>query len=203
MQIVSIEPLKASKKRRRVTLDTRESFVLYAGELRRMPELKSGEFLSDETWQHIRESILIPRAKKRCLHLLEKQDRTRADLREKLISGGYPADIAEMAIDYAASYGYVDDRRYAANYIYFHQEKKSRRRLKEDLIRKGIDRDLIDDCLEEADLTSEEAKIQELLVKKQYDPTKADPKEKARMIRFLLGRGFDYDRIRDALKSSL
>ena len=127
MQIVSIEPLPASKKRKRIRLDTGESFVLYAGEIRRMPELEVDGFLSEETFLHIRNDILLPRAKKRCLHLLEKQDRTRADLYMKLTSSGYPADIADAAIDYAASYGYVDDRRYAANFIYFHQEKKSRR----------------------------------------------------------------------------
>lgn len=201
MQIVSIESLPASKKRKRITLDTRESFILYAGEVRKIPELTPGGFLSEETWEQIRTSILMPRAKKRCLHLLEKQDRTRADLREKLTSGGYPADIAEQAIDYAASYGYVDDRRYAANYIYFHQEKKSLRRLREDLMRKGIDRDVIDECLEEASLTSDDQKIRELLEKKHYDQEQSDQKEKARMTRFLLGRGFPYDKVREALKS--
>ena len=119
---------------------------------------------------------------------------------KKLTSGGYPADIAEQAIDYAASYGYVDDRRYAANYIYFHQEKKSLRRLREDLMRKGIDRDVIDECLEEASLTSDDQKIRELLEKKHYDPEQSDQKEKARMTRFLLGRGFPYDKVREALK---
>ncbi len=199
MQIVSIEPLPASKKRKRIRLDTGESFVLYAGEIRRMPELEVDGFLSEETFSHIRNDILLPRAKKRCLHLLEKQDRTRADLYMKLTSSGYPADIADAAIDYAASYGYVDDRRYAANFIYFHQEKKSRRRLTEDLLRKGIDKEIIEECLDEALLTSEESKIIRLLEKKHYDPSETDAKEKSRIIRFLLGRGFEYDRVREAM----
>ena len=193
MQIVSIEPLPASKKRKRIRLDTGESFVLYAGEIRRMPELEVDGFLSEETFSHIRNDILLPRAKKRCLHLLEKQDRTRADLYMKLTSSGYPADIAD------ASYGYVDDRRYAANFIYFHQEKKSRRRLTEDLLRKGIDKEIIEECLDEALLTSEESKIIRLLEKKHYDPSETDAKEKSRIIRFLLGRGFEYDRVREAM----
>lgn len=200
MQIVSIESLPASKKRKRITLDTRESFVLYAGEVRKIPELKTGEFLSDETFEHIRNDILLPRAKKRCLHLLEKQDRTRADLKEKLTSGGYPADIADEAIDYAASYGYVDDRRYASNFIYFHQEKKSIRRMKQDLMRKGIASDIIEECLEEADLTSEQDKIQILLEKKHYIPSQATPKERNRLFRFLVGRGFAIPLVSAALK---
>ncbi len=196
MQIISIEPLPASKKRRRITLDTRESFVLYAGEIRKHPELKEGAFLSDDDYQEICERILLPRAKKRTLHLLEKQDRTRADVIMKLTQGGYPIEIAEAAADYAASYGYIDDRRYAANFIYFHQEKKSRRRLKQDLLRKGISADVIDECLDEAELTSEEDKIQELLVKKHYDPKTASAKDRAKLVRFLLGRGYDYEQIK-------
>ncbi|MQN00580.1 MAG: regulatory protein RecX [Lachnospiraceae bacterium] len=201
MQIVSIEPLPRSKKRKRITLDTRESFVLYAGEIRRMPGLRVGEDLSEESFESIKTSILLPRAKKRCLHLLEKQDRTRADLYGRLTSSGYPEDIADAAIDYASSYGYVDDRRYASNYIYFHQEQKSRRRLTQDLLRKGIDKDIIEDCLDEASLTSEEEKIRELIEKRHYDVSSADPRDKAKMIRFLLGRGFDYDKVREALRS--
>lgn len=199
MQIISIEPLPASKKRKRITLDTRESFVLYTGEIRKHSELKEGAFLSEADYQEILTKILLPRAKKRTLHLLEKQDRTRADVIMKLTQGGYPSEIAEAAADYAASYGYIDDRRYASNFIYFHQEKKSRRRLKQDLLRKGISADIIDKCLEEAELTSEEDKIQELLEKKHYDPETATDKDRARMARFLLGRGFDYDKIRTAI----
>lgn len=199
MQIVSIEPLPSSKKRKRITLDTRESFVLYSGEVRKLPELAPGSFLSEETWEHIRTDILLPRAKKRCLHLLEKQDRTRGDLRQKLTEGGYPADIAESAIDYAASYGYVDDRRYAANYIYYRQEKKSVRRLREDLLQKGIDRSIIDECLDEAELTTDSEKIHQLMEKRHYDPDTADPKERARMTRYLLGRGFSYSEVAEVM----
>ena len=68
-------------------------------------------------------------------------------------------------------------------------------------MRKGIDRDVIDECLEEASLTSDDQKIRELLEKKHYDPEQSDQKEKARMTRFLLGRGFPYDKVREALKS--
>lgn len=199
MQIISIEPLPTSKKRKRITLDTRESFVLYTGEIRKHSELKEGAFLSEADYQEILTKILLPRAKKRTLHLLEKQDRTRADVIMKLTQGGYPSGIAEAAADYAASYGYIDDRRYASNFIYFHQEKKSRRRLKQDLLRKGISADIIDKCLEEAELTSEEDKIHKLLEKKHYVPETATDKDRARMVRFLLGRGFDYDKIRTAI----
>lgn len=197
MQIISIEPFAASKKRRRVTLDTRESFVLYTSEIRKNPELREGSFLSEDTYRNIMEQILLPRAKKRALHLIEKQDRTRADMIMKLTQGGYPSDIAEAAADYAASYGYIDDYRYASNYIYFHQEKKSRRRLRQDLMHKGISADIIDECLDEADLTSEEDKIRELIDKRHYDQDTATDKDRNRMYRFLLGRGFEYDKIKE------
>ena len=38
-----------------------------------------------------------------------------------------------------------------------------------------------------------------LLEKKHYDPAETDAKEKSRIIRFLLGRGFEYDRVREAM----
>ncbi len=196
MQIISIEPLPSSKSRRRITLDTRESFVLYAGELVKHPELRTSAFIDEDYYQQIKDTILLPRAKKRVLHLLEKQDRTMADVTDRLISGGYPPDVAALAAEYAASYGYIDDRRYTENYIYFNQEKKSRRRLFNDLLRKGVARELIEECLSEAELIPEEDKIKLLLLKKHYDKDTASQQDKARIIRFLMGRGYDYQTIK-------
>ena len=58
MQIISIEPLPSSESRRRITLDTRESFVLYAGELVKHPELRTSAFIDEDYYQQIKDTIL-------------------------------------------------------------------------------------------------------------------------------------------------
>ncbi|MBP5265308.1 MAG: regulatory protein RecX [Lachnospiraceae bacterium] len=163
--------------------------VLYKREIKTYG-LEAGEELSEELYQRIMEETLIPRAKRRAMHLLEKQDRTRKNLEDKLRESDYPQPAIDAAVAYVASYHYIDDERYARSYVHFHQEGKSKRRIQQDLMQKGVDRDTLARVLEEEYETSEEDMIRDLLRKKHYDPESADAKERSKMYRFLAGRGF-------------
>ena len=143
---------------------------------------------------------MIPRAKRRAMHLLEKQDRTRKNLMDKLRESDYPQEAIEAAVAYVESYHYIDDERYARSYVHFHQEGKSKRRIQQDLMQKGVDRDTIALVLEEEYETSEADMIRDLLRKKHYDPESADASERAKMYRFLLGRGFSSNDISRVLR---
>jgi regulatory protein len=124
------------------------------------------------------------------MHLLEKMDRTEQQLKTKLREAGYASEAIEEAISYVKSYHYIDDERYARTYIRIHQQSKSKQRLKMDLLKKGIDKEVIDLALEEEFEQSEEEMILQLLKKKHYDPSTADQKERNKMYRFLMQRGF-------------
>ncbi len=199
MRIVSVNKLQNKAKRYQIRLDNGADFVLYAGEVRRMG-LVEGEELSEEEYANLLSDTLIPRARQRALHLLEKQDRTESNLRQKLREGGYPTEVVDEAVAYVKSFHYVDDRRFAENYVYFHKDKRSRQRIRQDLLMKGIDKELADDVLERDYGTDERALINELLEKKQYNPETADKKEQARMYRFLASRGFSSGDIMDAIR---
>ncbi len=199
MRIVSIEQVKNKAKRYRIRLDNGADFVLYRGEMLQMG-LAEDEEITTQQYEALLTDILIPRAKARTMHLLEKQDRTESNIRQKLREGGYPMEAIDEAVAYAASYHYVDDRRYAENYIYFHKDSKSCQRLKQDLLRKGIAKEVVEAALEEGYETDERGLIAELLAKKHYNPEEADQKERAKMYRFLASRGFSPGDIMDALR---
>lgn len=173
-----------------LTLDEDISFPLYQKEVQHL-QLEQGAELMEVQYHKIREEILIPRARKRTMYLLEKMDRTEAGLREKLRQGRYPEDIVEDAVAYVKSYHYVDDLRYALSYVRCHGQNKSRRLLYQELSGKGVSRDLIEQALEEAyEDGDESAKIARWLDKKHYSAEEANPKEKQRMYQFLLRKGF-------------
>ncbi|MCR4674828.1 MAG: recombination regulator RecX [Lachnospiraceae bacterium] len=198
MTILSIKELPGKRAHKsKVQLQGGGDLCLYNKELKKLG-LEEGMDLSDEVYQEILKTILIPRAKKRAMHLLEKQDRTKANLTRKLKESGYPDEAVDEAVSYVESYHYIDDERYARNYVRYHQEGKSKRKIFEDLLKKGITKDTINLALEEEYFASEEDMILELIEKKHYDVNTADIKEKSRIYRFLLGRGFrsnDIDRI--------
>ena len=195
MQITRIE--KTGRKSRLYLNDT-PAFCLYPSEVRKLG-LSEGDELSDAEREQIEEEILGKRAKKRVLMLLQKADQTSAYLRQKLIGDGYPETVAEAAIAYAASYGYVDDLRYARSYIEQTGGARSRRRIVSDLIKKGISAALIDEAFEGMPQPDEAAQIRQLMDKRHYNPETASAKEREKMIRFLMGRGYDFEQIRQCV----
>lgn len=191
-----------SRGRYRVCIEEQSAFILYGGELRRLG-IQEGEEVSEECLREIREKILPERAKKRAMNLLQKRDYTAAGLREKLKNGEYPEECIEEAVAYVESYGYVDDLRYTRDFITYNLDRKSRTRIEQDLMRKGIPKDTIRAVFEELEgegtSQNEAAMIRNLLEKKKYDAITATWEEKQRMYAFLYRRGFRVDAINSAL----
>lgn len=188
MQIMEIAEL--DKKRMRIVLEDRSSFALYKGEARQYG-LQQGEELSEELFEEICEKVLVKRARKRAMHLLQRMDRTEAQIRTKLALGLYPDDVIDSAVDYVKGYRYVDDLRYAQNYVRNHKEKKSRRKIYMELLGRGISSELAQQAVEEEfQQENEEQLIRQWIEKKKYSPQTDDLKEKQRMCQFLMRKGF-------------
>ena len=119
MEVTKTEAL--TKTKYKVELDGEFAFVLYKGELSRFG-IAEGAKLPEETVEKIRTEIILKRAKLRAMHLLEDMDRTEGELHRKLVQGMYPEDIAGAAIAYVKSFGYLDDARYAQNFILSRKE---------------------------------------------------------------------------------
>lgn len=193
MMITQITEL--DKKRIRIFLEEGNSFVLYRGEGRKY-HLQEGSELSQELYEEIRSEILIKRARRRTMHLLEKMDRTESQLRSKLLQGFYPEDIIEDAIEYVKGFHYLDDVRYAQNYVRNQREKKSQKKIYIELVGKGIGKEIAAQALqEEYKQEEEQSLILKWVEKKNYSSEKADLKEKQRMYQFLMRKGFRSDDI--------
>lgn len=191
-----------SKKKVRVCIDDDMSFALYKSELRKLAIEIDGE-LSQEQYEMILNEILLKRAKLRCLNLLKSRDYTEHQLVMKLKQGLYPVEVIDEAVAYAASFGYVDDIRYARAYIGYAGQTRSRRQIENDLLRKGIAKEQIQrayaQCSEENCVTEEEELIRKLLEKKHFDRRNATYEECRKMVGFLYRKGFVLDKIYKAV----
>lgn len=191
-----------SKSRMKIMIDDEFAFVLYKGELR-LYHLKEGEEISEETYFEIMKNVLPKRAKLRAMNLLKARAYTEKQLTDKLRSGEYPDEIVKEAVNYVASFGYLDDRQYAVDYIEYHKESKSRTRIFDALIQKGISKEIVEDVWEqmagqeEKDLELEQIKA--WIKKKNFNPSEADYEEKQKFSAFLYRKGFQIDAIRCAL----
>lgn len=196
--VTSIE--KSDRGRKVLCLDNKIELQLYAGEVRKYG-LEMGSQVSEELYQEILHEILGKRATKRAMHLLERQEKTEYQLREKLRQNSYPQEAIEDAIEYVKRYHYVDDVRYAKTFVLYHQEKRSRLRLKTDLLRRGIKGDVIDAALEEVFTFDEREQMRELLTKRRFPQNVGDDGEFRKNYQFLMRRGFKSSDILSVMKA--
>lgn len=202
MKVTAFEELSASRSR--VYIDGEFAFVLYKGELRSY-HLCVGEEIAQEDYDEIMEQVLPKRAKLRAMNLLTKREYTERQLCDKLKAGYYPQKVIEEALAYVAGFRYTDDLRYACDYIAGHEDTRSRRRIEQDLLGKGIDRATLERAWakweEQGGRQDEAAMIQTLLKKRGYDAEKAEMKERQKTYSFLVRKGFSGDAVKQALKT--
>ena len=128
-------------------------------------------------------------AMQKAMRLLVVRDRSEKELRERLAKEGYLLEEIDAALDYVKSFGYINDRRYAENYVMSAGGKKSRAVLRLFLQEKGIDEAMIEMALETVPV--EETKlIRQLLEKKAGQPHRMDEKELRRVYGYLARKGF-------------
>ena len=115
---------------------------------------------------------------------------------------GFAPPAIDYALAYVESYGYIDDERYARTYIAYRIDTKSRQKIIQELMGKGIDRETaVKAWEEEAALNMpDEKEILYRVVEKKYPPdTELDEKAMRRLYGYLIRRGFGYSDITDIL----
>ncbi len=200
MQVTDVVEL--SKARSKIYIDREFAFVLYKGELRQYG-IAPGQEFAPEDYEEIMNVLLPKRAKLRAMNLLTKRTYTTAQLRRKLEEGFYPEGVIEQALEYVASFHYTDDLRYATDFIEYRRSTMGRRRIEQELYRKGISPQTVQQawlqCEETDGEEDESAVIKQLLHKKGYCAECADMNEKRRMFAFLVRKGFGTEQISKVL----
>lgn len=193
--------IEISKKQCKVMIDYEFAFVLYKGELH-LYGIKKGEPLEEKEYHKVMNEVLTKRAKLRAMNLLKSRAYTEKMLRDKLKAGQYPSSCIEEALTYVKSYGYVDDEKYAADYLFYHGGELNRQQVFMKLREKGIAEEIIqreyENFSNSGEAPDESELICRLLKKKHYDP-EGDRESYQKVMRFLLSKGFSYDKIKEAL----
>ncbi len=138
---------------------------------------------------------------------LARQMRTVAELKRLMSRRVEPGEAGEskMAAVVArlADQHYLDDGAFASTYTRLRQENQSfgKRRVQQELTRKGVQAELVSSALESAySQVSEEDLVRRYVARKRIKKPQ-DEKETARMVRRLVGAGFSYAIISTLLKS--
>ncbi len=181
-----------------VHLEGGEFFPLNKTEAERYG-IRKGVILTEEAYHEIMDELLPKKVCKRAMYYLLKMDRTESQLRKKLRDSLYPDSLIDYAIDYVKSFHYIDDVRYAAAYIEYRRDSRSRRQLVSELKGKGVSSEDIEKAFEQTGLPDEEDQIRYWQEKRHYRPEEADWKEREKFYQFLMRKGFSLSAIRKVL----
>ena len=141
------------------------------------------------------------------LRLLTRRDHSRWELTRKLIDRGFSQGQIKSAVSQCLHLNYLDDERYATGYTRQLQRKGyGRHRIQQMLTAKGLNFQIIADCLEACcpDKVQIQGCRQAMLKKlKSGQPMEDTAEAKARLYRFLFRRGFSPAIIRQVMEEGL
>ena len=188
---------KVGTKQVRLFFDEEKYCLLYYNEVRRL-----GFHEKDEVGQQEFEELnklLLHRAKLKAMSLLKYQDRTRKELKDRLMRAEFPEFITEGAIAYVESFGYINDEEYVRRYMEYKAETKSRIQIKMDLRKKGIGTEILERIFDEYEY--EEDDVLEEQVQKRIRQKGSVTKENfQKYYGYFARKGFNSVKIKDLLR---
>ena len=186
------ELIPFDRKRSKVYIDSEYAFSLYNQELSKYG-IEEGTELNDDVYREIDEQIIPKRVKARALYILKASQKTEKQLIDKLVEGGYSLKYAAIGVEYAKSFGYIDDFRYAQYFVENSCRGRSRRDIEQRLLHRGIDKELIQQVLDESFPENEDEAIWAALRRKAVDADnigELDPERKNKLYAYLMRKGF-------------
>ena len=140
MLLTKIEQI--DNKRFRIYVEEEFLLLLYVTDIRKHKLEEQMEITPEEVDRIYTETVLR-RAKMKAMLLLKSMDYSEKGLRDKLIRLYYPPKAIDDALEYVISYGYIDDERYARNYVRFKKDSQSRKQIEFTLQQKGVCKEYI------------------------------------------------------------
>ncbi len=159
---------------------------------------KLGRELTDEQLHELIQSSESRRASEKALYLLEHRSHSQKELADK-ISRVTTREAAEQAAQHMVDIGLVNDEEYARSLAANLLGSKgfSASRTQQELLQKGIDKELAQQIIEE--IAPDPVEKITALIHKKYIRTLNDEKGRRRSIAALQRLGFRWDDIRTAL----
>jgi regulatory protein len=133
----------------------------------------------------------------RALAYLARREHTRLELAQKLDRAGYSETDIEPLLDDFSQRGWLSNQRFAESYVQQKQKRFGTVKLAHELRSRGVDESTVQQAL----ITAKDAELERAreVWEKKFGARPANALEKAKQMRFLQGRGFSIELIRQIL----
>ncbi len=197
-KITDIQPQKRNKSRVNVYVDGE-----YVLALELLTVMKLGLKIGTEvTETQLAEAALDTEqsvALERAMNYIARGRKTSFQLRKYLTDKEYAPAVVNYVMDKMKYYGYIDDKAYAQAYVEQNSQSKGARRVKQELIQRGIK-------LSEAEEVSEQERDFSLdnatrLAERYMRGKDCDIKTIVKLQRYLVSRGYDFDIVNSVVRA--
>ncbi len=200
----TITALVAQKKkpdRVNVYLDGKFAFGLAVIEAVR---LKRGQVLTEADIERLQAADDVEKAREKALQFLSSRPRSEWEVRQNLLKAGYEATTIDRVLDRLRGVALVDDAAFVRYWIDNRAQfrPKGKVALRQELRRKGVDREVIDAVLKESELAEDQAAVQAALAKADRYRQLPRPEFAQKLGAYLARRGFDYETVREAVQAA-
>jgi regulatory protein len=159
--------------------------------------LYTGRELDDDEAEALKAASVSASSRARALRILGKRNMSRREITERLVSKGEEEETAQETADWLERIGALNDEEYAALIVrHYASNGYGRGRIKDELYRRGIGRDLWEDALNA--LPEQDETIYKIISAK-LKGEKPDRKELKRVTDGLSRRGFSWEEIKQAV----
>ncbi|MCD4813695.1 recombination regulator RecX [bacterium] len=197
-EITAIQPQVKRKKRYSIFIDDVFFFGVDQAVVAKL-DLKTGQVVEPQDLQTIMRSEEELQVQARCLRLLERRAHSRYELSVKLRQRGIEDAIAATVLDRLQHTGLINDQVFAEMFIRDRMTMASMgtQRLQLELMKRGIDRQIVETAIAQEVEGDEEDRCWELAERKMRVYQKLDSAVARRRLTAFLGRrGFQYECIR-------
>lgn len=160
--------------------------------------LHAGLELGDEEFHAFLSASSLSLAKSRALRIINTRPMSRKEMYKRLIEKGETPENAEYCADWLCQMGLINDRSYAGSVVRHYASKGyGITRIRQELNRHGIDRELWDEALEQ--MPEQDDKLERFLRSRLTDP--GDRAQVKKVTDALFRRGYTWDQIKHALNN--
>ncbi|MBS5306333.1 recombination regulator RecX [Clostridium tertium] len=200
--ITKIEVQKRNKERVNIYIDNEYSFSL-STELVYKEGLKTNENIDLEKIKSIAKEDDYIKCKNAALKIVEKSYKSEKELKDKLLLKGYDNLTIDKTLNFLKEYNFLSDTNYVKMYVKDKSRLQGKKKIKYDLIKKGINDKLIEEEISNID-EDEEREVAYNMALKKYNVLSKRESDKYKLsqkiYRFLLSKGYDYDIVSYAVK---
>ena len=137
--------------------------------------------------------------RERALAMLARREHGRAELARKLAAHAESAEQIEALLDQLAARGWLSEQRFAESRATVLARKFGSRKIEYDLRSRGVAAEVVERTVDE--VRAQELENCRTAWQKKFGALPQDAAERGRQMRFLAGRGFSAEAVRQVLKA--